>query len=396
MKTQLRPGLHWVGYVDWNVRDFHSYETRRGATYNAYLIQDEKTALIDGVKHLHVDALIEHIEAHTSLNAIDYIVVNHGEPDHSSGLPALVAKCPNVKVVCDKKCIQSLSMHYDTAGWDFQQVGTGDSISLGKQTLTFVETPMVHWPDSMVTYLPEEKILFSMDGFGQHYASHHRFDDEVSLSEVMEEAKVYYANIVMPYGKQVAKALETVGSLNIDMIAPAHGVIWRSHVDAIIGAYQDWCVCKAVPKVVILYDTMWESTAKMGAAMLDGVRQVDGVDAKLIFIRSSNLTQMVTEIFDAATIAFGSSTLNQGMMPMAGALLTYLKGLRPTGKAGFSFGSYGWGKGGPEAVDEALKDMKWEILREPLKAQFRPTPEVLAECKEAGVMLAQKALEVVK
>lgn len=394
MNTVLREGINWVGFVDWTVRDFHSYETRRGATYNAYLVQDEKTALIDTVKYLYADQLIANIEKHTPLDRIDYIVVNHGEPDHSSSLPTMVEKCPNATIVCDKKCVQSLSMHYDTTGWNFQVVSTGESISLGKRTLTFVETPMVHWPDSMVTYLPEEKILFSMDGFGQHYASHNRFDDEVCLTEVMEEAKIYYANIVMPYGKQVAKTLEAASNLEIEMIAPAHGVIWRSHIAEIVGAYQDWCVCKAAPKVVVVYDTMWESTAKMANAMIDGVREVDGVDSKLIFIRSSNLTQMVTEIFDAATVAFGSSTLNQQMMPMAGALLTYLKGLRPVGKAGFAFGSYGWGKGGPEAVDEELKAMKWDVLRDPLKSQFRPTPEVLEECRAAGKMLAEKALEI--
>lgn len=391
MDTQLRNNINWVGYVDWTVRDFHSYETVRGATYNAYLVQDSKTALIDTVKHLYADRLFENITAKTELEKIDYIIVNHGEPDHSSSLPQVVAACPNATVVCSKKCQQSLSLHYNTEGWKMKIVATGESISLGEKTLTFLETPMVHWPDSMMTYIPEEKLLFSMDGFGQHFASLHRFDDEVDMTEVMEEAKTYYANIVMPYGKQVTKTLDAAANLEIEMVAPAHGIIWRSHFPLILEAYKDWAVCRAAPKVVVIYDTMWESTAKMAQAMVDGIGEVEGIQAKLIAIRSSNLTEIATEIFDAAAVAFGSSTLNQGMMPMAGAVLTYLKGLRPVGKAGFAFGSYGWGKGGPEAIHEALADLKWEVLRDPLKSQFRPTPATLAECREAGVMLAEKA-----
>ena len=302
----------------------------------------------------------------------------------------MIEALPNATLVCDKKCVAALSRHFDTSGWKIQVVATGDTLSLGKRTLRFIETPMVHWPESMFTYVPEERLLFSMDAFGQHYATSARFDDEVSLSTVLEEAKSYYANIVMPYGKQVARVLEQAAALEVDMIAPSHGVIWRSHMADILEAYKSWCVCRPEPKVLVIYDTMWDSTGRMARAIHEGA-SVPGVEAVLIHIRRSNLTRIATEMLDAATAAIGSSTLNRGMMPMAGAVLTYLNGLRPVGKAGFAFGSYGWGRGGPEAVDDRLKAMEWEILRQPLRAQYRPTPEVLDECRQAGRMLAEKA-----
>jgi flavorubredoxin len=242
----------------------------------------------------------------------------------------------------------------------------------------------------MFTYIPEEKLLFSMDAFGQHYASSQRFDDEVPLCSVMEEAKAYYANIIMPFGKQVVATFRRIAELDIKMVAPSHGVIWRSHVPVILDAYRNWAQGRLKPKVVVIYDTMWDSTGQMARAIHEGA-SVHGVAAELIDIRSSNLTKIATEVLDAAAVAFGSSTLNQGMLPMAGAVLTYLKGLKPVAKAGLAFGSYGWNKGGPEAVDQDMKAMKWDALREPIKVQYRPTTEVLDECRAAGRLLAEKA-----
>ncbi len=390
MNTTLRDNIDWVGYVDWTVRDFHSYETDRGATYNAYLVRDEKTALIDTVKAPFVGDLLTKVSGMVRPAKVDYVVCNHAEADHASALPQVMAALPNATLICDEKCNAALARHYDTSSWKVRIVSTGDTVPLGKRTLQFIETPMVHWPESMFTYVPEEKLLFSMDAFGQHYASSQRFDDEVCLSAVMAEAKTYYANIVMPYGKRVASVLEQAAGLDIEMIAPAHGVIWRSHIAKILEAYEDWAVCRPSPKVLVVYDTMWDSTGEMARAIHEGA-SLPGVAAELIHIRRSSLTRIATEVLDAATVAFGSSTLNQGMMPMAGAVLTYLKGLRPAGKAGFAFGSYGWGKGGPEAVDECLKAMTWEILHDPIKSQYRPTRDILDECRSAGKVLAEKA-----
>jgi flavorubredoxin len=395
MNTTLRPGIDWVGYIDWTVRDFHSYVTARGATYNAYLVRDEKTALIDTVKHFYADTLLRHISAIAPPESIDYIVVNHGEPDHSSSLPSVMGACPNAEIVCTAKVRQTLEEHYDTGGWRFREVADGDTLSLGRRTLQFAATPMVHWPDSTATYVPEEKLLFSMDAFGQHYASANRFDDEVPLGEVMEEAKTYYANIVMPYGRQVQRAMKALGGLDIEMIAPGHGVIWRSHVAEILEAYRDWMVCRARPKVVVLFDSMWGSTETMAKAIVEGAAEVEGVTVKLFHVRRTEATFIVPEVMDTAVLAAGSSTLNQTLMPAAAATLTYLQGLRPTGKAGLAFGAYGWGStGGAEAVQDYLEATKVEILRPPLKGKYTPTDEVLAECREAGRMLAEKALEI--
>jgi flavorubredoxin len=393
MNTTLRENIDWVGYVDWNVRDFHGYNTDRGATYNAYLVRDAKTALIDTVKGPFAAKLLARIAALVDPSRVDYVVCNHAETDHAGSLGEVMKALPNATLVADAKCHATLAAHFDTSGWKTRTVADGETLSLGRRSLRFIETPMLHWPESMFTYVAEEKLLFSMDAFGQHYASSGRFDDEAPLATVLDEAKTYYANIVMPFGRQVARTLERAATLPIDMIAPSHGVIWRSHLPAILRAYADWSVCRAAAKVVVIYDTMWGSTAAMAEAIHEGASQ-PGVEAVLIDIRRSTLTRIATEMLDVATVAFGSATLNTGMMPMAAAALAYLKGLRPVGKAGFAFGSYGWGAGGPEAIGEQLAAMKWEILREPLKARYRPTPEILATCRAAGEMLAEKAREM--
>ncbi|UCC43701.1 MAG: FprA family A-type flavoprotein [Candidatus Zixiibacteriota bacterium] len=393
MNTELRKNITWVGYIDWTVRDFHGYTAERGTTYNAYLIQDDKTALVDTVKAPFGHRLLQNISNLTSLNSIDYVVCNHAEPDHAGALPEIMAALPNATLVLDQKCMDALSEHGDMSGWRTKIVKTGDTVTLGNRTLRFIETPMVHWPESMFTLVPEEKLLFSMDAFGQHYASTQRFADEISLGTVMNETRAYYANILMPYGKQIAKVLKQMDTIDIEMIAPSHGLIWRTHIAELLEAYGNWAAHQPKRKILVIYDTMWESTGEMARAILEGA-SLNDVDAQLIHVRSSNLTHIATESLEAAAIAFGSSTLNNGMMPMAAAVMTYLKGLRPQGKAGFSFGSFGWGRGGPEAVHDFMESMKWEMLREPLKSKYRPSSEILDECRNAGRMLAEKAKEM--
>jgi flavorubredoxin len=386
----LYENIDWVGHVDWTVRDFHGYSTDRGATYNAYLIRDKKTALIDTVKAPFADRLLENVAALTDLARVDYVICNHAEPDHSGGMARVLERLPNAVLVCNKKCASALGQHHDTSGWKTQILAPGDTISLGRRTLAFMDTPMVHWPESMFTYVPEDKLLFSMDAFGQHYATSQRFDDEVPLCTVMEEAKTYYANIIMPFGQQVARVLEKAAKLDIQMIAPSHGVIWRSHVSEIVEAYGVWVEARPKPKVLVIYETMWDNTGAMARAIHEGASQ-PGVAAELINVRASNLTRIASEVLDAACVAFGSSTLNQGVLPMAGAVLTYLKGLRPKGKAGLAFGSYGWSKGGADVVHEDMKAMRWDVLRDPVHAQYRPSADVLEECRAAGRLLAEQA-----
>ena len=397
MNTKLCENIDWVGFVDWTMRDFHSFITQRGVTYNSYLIRDEKVALVDTVKEPYKEYLLKNIKDLIDPKKVDYIIVNHAEPDHSSALAFMVNSLPNAKVVCNQKCKDILSSYYDVTNWKFEIIKSNDTLSLGKFTLRFLDTPMVHWPESMFTYVEEEKILFSMDAFGQHLATEERFDDEVDKCALFEEAKKYYANIVLPYGNQVKKVMENVKDLDIKMIATSHGVIWRKYINEIVGEYKKWMANKVEAKVVVIYDSMWQSTKAMAEAIVDGA-SIDGVEAKLIYVRatSTGVTEIATEILDAACIAFGSSTLNSNMMPMMGAVTTYVKGLRPLGRAGLAFGSYGWGRGGAEALHEKLKEMNFEITQDPIKSKWRPDEEVLQQCKIAGKNLAEKAKQLAK
>lgn len=390
MSTSLREDIDWVGVVDWNVRDFHGYRTDRGSTYNAYLVRDEKTALIDTVKAHFVGGLLANVSALTELDKLDYVVCNHAEPDHSGGLVEVMRACPQAELVCDEGCRDALTRYYDTSGWRFRTVADGGRLSLGRRTLQFVLTPMVHWPESMFTYVPEEKVLFSMDAFGQHLATAGRFDDEESLDVILDEAKSYYANILMPYGRPIARTLDRAAELPIEIIAPSHGVIWRSHIDSILSAYRDWVRLKVRPKVLVIYDTMWKSTEAMALAILEGAAG-NGVHARGLYVRANTLTVIATEVLDAAAVAFGSATLNGTIMPQMAANLTYLRGLRAYGKAGLVFGSYGWGKSAFPELTGYLEAMKFQVLRDPLVSKFAPSAEVRAECKAAGRMLADEA-----
>jgi flavorubredoxin len=392
MDTKLAENVFWVGYVDWSVRDFHGYVTNRGSTYNAYLVKGEKSALIDTVKAPYVEAYLENVKARLPLEQVDYIVCNHAEPDHSGGLPASVRACPNAVVVCNAKCQDALAHHYDVSGWTFQIVKDTETLPLGGKTLQFFDTPMVHWPESMATYEVEDEILFSMDAFGQHYASGFRFDDEADLCEVMQEAKTYYANIVLPYGRPVATALARLGGLKLAMVAPSHGVIWRSHFAKILEAYKSWMVCKPAKKVVVTYCSMWNSTRLMAEAVAAGAEEL-AVDVKLLDMNATSDTQIVTEVMDCAAFAAGSATLNMGIMPRMAATLTYLRGLKPVGKAGFAFGSFGWASKGAEEVAQYLQAMQMKPVCEPVTCRFVPGEATLAKCRAAGRALAEVALK---
>ncbi len=395
MNINLKDGIDWVGCIDWTVRNFHGYKTESGTTYNTYLIRDEKNAVIDAVRAPYAERYLDRIRALAPLESIDYIVCNHAEPDHSGGLPAAMDACPNAVLVCNAKCKETLEKHYDTTGWKWQIVEDGDAISLGKRTLQFINTPMVHWPESMFTYVPEDKLLFSMDAFGQHYASAFRFDDEEPLDVILHEAKAYYANIVMLYGRPIAQTMKRAAEMDIEMIAPSHGVIWRSHLKEVFDAYQKYVVCEPRPKVIVLYATMWKATEKMAEAILEGAQECN-VEARFYNVDTTHSTTIATEVLDCAAIAIGTPTLNNSLMPNMAGVLTYLSGLRPTNKKGFAFGSYGWSKrGGASAVEDAMKEMKIELMREPLRSQYVPTEEVLEECREAGRMIGKYAEQLV-
>ena len=396
MNRKIIDGIHWVGYVDWNIRDFHGYVTDRGSTYNSYLILDKEPALVDSVKAPYAADLLRHVSELMNPADLRWVVCNHAEPDHSGSLPAVMAAAPNATLVCDQKCRDVLSIYYDTSAWTFKIVKTGDTLCLGARTLEFIETPMTHWPESMATWIAQDRLLFSMDAFGQHYATSGRFDDEVQDTVLFFETKTYVANILMLYTVPVTKAVAAVRKLDPAIIAPSHGVVWRSKVKEMLDLYDQWDVCKPVRKVLVMYDTMWRSTEMMAEAIVEGAMAEGGtaLDVRLFHVRATTGTRLATEMLDVAAFAVGTPTLNGTLMPAVAQALTYLKGLRPAHKAGFAFGSFGWGRGGPEEVEQYLKDMRVELLRPVMKLNYKPTPAGLEECREAGRLLARQALKV--
>ena len=393
---ELAKNIDWVGYVDWNIRDFHSYDTYRGATYNAYLVRDEKTVLIDTVKAPFAGNLLRNVAEKIDLAKVDYVVCNHAELDHAGSLPAVMQSLPNATLLCNAKCRETLGAYFDLSDWKIQVVSPDENISLGNRTLSFLNTPMVHWPESMFTYIPEEKLLFSMDAFGQHLATSVRFDDQWALPHLLQEAKTYYANIVTPYGKQVQKTLEAAAGLPISIIAPSHGLIWRKHLPEILAAYQAWSSGKYARKALILYDTMWESTGQMAEAILRGaVEENNGVDVQLLHVRKTTLTRVATEMLDAAAVALGSPTLNMMMMPQMAAVLNYIRGLKFSSKSAFAFGSCGWAHAGVEHLAHSIEELQWTRIHEPIKVKYRPSEAVRETCHSAGRLLAQTAAKPV-
>lgn len=378
MKAQeVKKGIYWVGAIDWHVRNFHGYTTDQGATYNAYLILDEKITLIDTVKEPFCGELIERIESIVPLEKIDYIVSNHVEPDHSGALPCMMSACPNATVVTSSPSgVLGLTKHYGSH--NFVAVKSGDSLNIGSRTLQFVSTPMLHWPDNMVTYCPEEKILFSNDAFGQHFASTARFDDENPLSRVLHEAKKYYANIVMPYGRQAKAATEITSSLDIDIIAPGHGIIWRSNVKDILSLYSAWSNDTPNHFALIVFDSMWHSTELMAKTISESFKQ-NGIDSKLIDLKTMHISDILPYVLTSQYIAVGSPTLNNNMLPTVASFLCYLKGLSPKNRKAFAFGSYGWSGQSVGQVEEELKKCGFEICLDMLRIQYVPTKEMLLD-----------------
>lgn len=388
--VSLAEGINWVGVVDWNMRDFHGYVTRRGTTYNAYLIQDEKTALVDTVKHTFSSELLRNICEIIDPAKIDYIIVNHVEMDHSSSLPVMVKHAKNATIIASPRGKDAIIEHYG-ADFNIKVVKIGGELKLGKRTLRFIEAPMLHWPDSMFTYMVEDKILMPNDAFGQHFATSERFDDEVDEHILMEEAKTYYANILMPLAPLITRKLEEVTQMGIPiaMIAPSHGVIWRSDPSKIIKAYLDWSASVSKNKVVIVYDTMWGSTDKMARAIAEGATS-QAVDVKMLKLRASDLTEAITEILDAKAVIVGSPTLNNGMFPTLSSFLTYATGLKPKGKLWGFFGSYGWGGGAVKSMTEMAQKAGFEVHEPGVEVKYVPDQEDLKKCFEFGQQIAAK------
>ncbi|XHH07822.1 MAG: FprA family A-type flavoprotein [Candidatus Bathyarchaeia archaeon] len=392
VKTTLKDGVYWVGVVDWNLRDFHGYITSRGTSYNAYLVQDEKTALVDTVKAPFAGELVNNVSEIVDWEKLDYIIVNHVEMDHSSSLPIVAKLAKNAKIFATARGKEELIKHYGHMFDGIEIVKSGDELKLGKKTLKFLEAPMLHWPDSMFTYIAEDKILLPNDAFGQHLASSYRFDDEVDNHVLMEEATKYYANILMLFAPLITKKINEVieMKLPIDIIGPSHGIIWRKNPMQIIQAYLDWSSGAAAQnKVTIVFDTMWESTDKMARAIAEGICS-QGVEAKILKMRASNNTEAVTEVLESKAVLAGSPTLNNGVFPTIGSFMTYITGLRPKGKLWGFFGSYGWGGGAVRGMVEMAKKAGFETYEPTLEIKWVPDEEDLKKCFEFGQQFAQK------
>jgi len=391
MVTEIKPGVYWVGVVDWGLKHFHGHElsTHRGSSYNAYLIVDEKTVLIDTVWGPFADQLIENIREVVDPSQIDVVVANHSEMDHSGGLPAVMRHAPDATVVVSKRGLESVEAHYHRP-WNFQPVGTGDRIQIGANELVFVEAPMLHWPDSMFTYLTGHNVLMPNDAFGQHYATAFRFNDQVDQQELHQEALKYYVNILTPFSKHVLRKIEELQSLGlpIDVIAPSHGVIWRKDPLQIVEKYQQWAAQEPEPRAVILYDTMWHGTRRMAEAIGDGLAEA-GVEFKAIHAALVDRNDALVEVFRARTIVVGSPTFNNGLLPTIAPILEDLRGLKFQNKLGAAFGCYGWSGESVKLIEEHFDRCGIPLIREGIRYKWQPRAEDLEACRAFGKELGE-------
>lgn len=388
--VRISDRVHWVGAIDWGLRDFHGYTTRRGTTYNAYLVLADDVTLIDTVKAPFKDEFMSRIRSVVDPRDIKVVVSNHSEMDHSGLLPYVVKTVEPREVVASAMGAKALAEHFH--GLDrIVAVKDGERKSLGNMSLTFYETRMLHWPDSMVSYLAEEQLLFSQDAFGMHLASSERFDDELDPAVLEEEARTYYANILMPFSPVVAKALARLQTLALPatLVAPDHGPVWRTGIGGILESYSRWAAQRPTRKAVVLYDTMWGSTAAMARAITDGLA-AGGASAKLLPLAASHRSDAATEVLDAGALIVGSSTLNGQVLPRVADVLTYLKGLKPVNLVGQAFGSYGWSGEAVQHVQDALVQMKVEMVGDPQRCRYVPTKEQLVGLRGLGEQVAAR------
>jgi flavorubredoxin len=388
--VKITDNVYWVGAVDWGLRDFHGYLTNRGTTYNAYLVMADKITLIDTVKAPFKEELLARINSVVDPQKIRYIVSNHAETDHSGSLPDIIKAVQPEKVFASVMGAKALSEHYHR-DLQFVPVKDTETLSLGNLNLSFVETRMVHWPDSMFTYLHEDHLLFSQDAFGMHLATSERFADEIDNSIMKQEAARYFANILLPLSLVIEKLLERVAGLglNIGIIAPDHGPIWRKEPGTMVGLYARWCAQKPTKKAVVVYDTMWQSTATMARAIGEGL-SAGGASVKMMPLKSCHRSDVAAEILEAGALIVGSPTMNNNIFPTVADVITYLKGLKPKNLIGAAFGSYGWSGEAVNQLNDILAGMKIDLVGEPLKVKYVPDGDALNRCYSLGLLIAGK------
>jgi len=385
--------VYWVGAIDWTIRDFHGYTTPHGSTYNAYLVMADKITLIDTVKGPFMGEMLARIQSVVDLSNINYIISNHSEMDHSGCLPEVIDVIKPENVFASAVGVKTLRelLHHRH---EITPVKDGETLSLGNMELTFMETRMIHWPDSMFTYLAKDELLFSQDAFGMHLATLERFADEIPAATLEYEGATYYANIVLPYSPIVLKALEKVAAsgLKIKIIAPDHGPVWRKDLGWIIDLYKKWASQKPTAKAVIVYATMWHSTEKMARAISEALAQA-GVKVKLISMNETHRSEAAYEVLDAGALIVGSPTLNNNILPQMADVMTYLKGLKPVNKIGAAFGSYGWSGESVKHLEAMLKEMKVDVIAESVAVKNAPGWDVLEKCHDLGQAIAAELLK---
>lgn len=391
---QITDHVWWVGAIDWDIRDFHGYMTGRGTSWNAYLILGDEPILIDTVKRSSQDEMMARIASVIKPDSIRHIVSNHTEMDHSGCLPHVICAVRPKQLIASQMGAKSLPKHFDL-GIEITPVEDGQTVLLGNTELTFVETRMLHWPDSMFTYFGDDQVLFSSDAFGMHLASNERFVDEVDREIAECESAKYFANILLPLSAQVLKTLGKVESLDLPVrvLASDHGPIWRADLGHIMGRYAKWAEQRPTRKAVVLYDSMWDSTKLMAKAIGEGLAE-GGAHPTLMWARGNHRSDVATAILDAGALLVGSPTLNNGIFPAVADVMTYLKGLRPKNLIGATFGSYGWSGEAVKLLDQWLADMKVEPAADSIRVQWVPTEDDLAQCRQLGVTVAKKLDEM--
>lgn len=388
MNLKLRENVEYVGKIDWELRSFHGEElsTHRGSSYNSYLIQDEKTVLIDTVWTPYAEEFVENLKKKIDLKDIDYIIAQHNEIDHSGALPLLMKEIPNTPIYCTEQGEKIIRGHFHE-DWNFVNVKTGDTLNIGDATLTFVEARMLHWPDSMMTYMDTERILFSNDAFGQHLSSNAMYNDLIDECELYQEALKYYANILAPFSMLLKNKLKELDKMNldIDMIAPSHGVIWRDNPSQIIEKYREWSDNYLEDQVTIVYDTMWDSTKKMAEAIACGIQETSPKTiVKMYNMGQTDKNDVLTEIFKSRAILAGSSTINKSIASGISGLLDMLRGLGLKNRKAGAFGSYGWSGESVSILNERLEVAKFELVNDGIKAMWNPDEDSIEACLEYG------------
>lgn len=394
MGFTINDKVTWVGKIDWELRNFHGYEysVDRGSSYNSYLIRDEKTVLIDTVWKPFAKEFVENLKKEVDLNEIDYIVMNHGEIDHSGALPELMREIPDTPIYCTANGIKSIKGHFHE-DWNFIPVKTGDTLNIGQNDLVFMEARMLHWPDSMFTYMTNDNILFSNDAFGQHYASEYMYNDLVDPDELYSEAMKYYANILNPFSRLVTRKIEEVVKLDIpiDMICPSHGIIWRKDPLQIVEQYMKWAQDYQEDQITIIYDTMWDGTRRMAEALAEGIKEADDrVNIKLFNTSKTDKNNVITEIFKSKAVLLGSPTVNGSILTSMAAIADLASGLKFKNKKGAAFGTYGWSGESIKILTQHLEDAGFEVVNQGIRELWNPDESALDRCREFGRKFVQE------